>query len=194
MRKKDETLRDTLLGFAREIVTRQGPDALNIRAIAKRAGVASGTLYNYFEGKDDILLAVTDEYWREALVDLRKEIQAENFPEQLREIYAFLRGRLAASASMLMGSLRIVETAGRGRMLSMLKVLGSDIIQRMRQDRSISPDIWNENLSDGEFADFIIVNMIASLRMNAPGIDPFIEIVKRTLYWEKEKHNDSSIN
>lgn len=189
MRKKDETLHHTLLEFAREIVNEQGPDALNIRALAKRAGVAIGTVYNYFESKDDILIAITEEYWRKALVELRNEIQADTFSEQLREIYAFLRNRLADSAGMLMNSLRNVETAGRDRMSSMQKVLITAILHRMRQDKNISPDIWSETLSDERFADFILMNMMMLLRMNTPSIDPFIEIVKRTLYLKKENHN-----
>jgi AcrR family transcriptional regulator len=191
MRKKDETLHHTLLEFAREIVNEQGPDALNIRALAKRTNVASGTVYNYFESKDDILLAITEEYWRKALAELRNEIQADTFPEQLREIYAFLRNRLADSAGMLMSSLHNIESAGRDRMSSMQKVLMTAILHRMRQDKNISPDIWDETLSDERFADFIFMNMMMLLRMNAPSIDPFIEIVKRTLYLKKENHNDT---
>lgn len=194
MRKKDETMHDTLLELAREIATEQGPDALNIRALAKRAGVASGTVYNYFEGKDDILLAITEEYWRKALMELRNEIQADTFPEQLCEMYAFLRNRLADLAGLWMNSLRSVQLAGRDRMASMQKVLGTAIIQRMRQDKNISPDIWNETLSEERFADFVLMNMMALLRMNIPSIDPFIEIVKRTLYLKKENYNGTGIS
>ncbi len=185
MRKKDETMHDTLLEIAREIATDQGPDALNIRALAKRAGVASGTVYNYFEDKDDILLAITEEYWRKALVELQNETQADTFPEQLREIYVFLRNRLAGLAGMWMNSLRNVQLAGRDRMSSMQKELGMTIIHRIRQDKNISPDVWNETLSEERFSDFVLTNIVMLLRMNAPSIDPFIEIVKRTLYLKR---------
>lgn len=181
MRKKDETLRDTLLDHARKIAIEQGPDALNIRALAERAGVATGTVYNYFDSKDDILLAITEEYWRKALVDLDNEVQADTFPEQLREIYAFLRNRLADSAGFWMNSLRSGQAAGRDRMSSMQKELGSAILRGMRQDKSISPAVWNEALSEERLADFVLMNMLLLLRMNAPSIEPLIEIVKRTL-------------
>ena len=43
MRKKDDTLRDTLLALARKIADEDGLDAINIRFLAKKAGVATGT-------------------------------------------------------------------------------------------------------------------------------------------------------
>ena len=181
MRKKDETLRDTLLDLAREIVSAQGPDALNIRTLAKNAGVASGTVYNYFASKDDILLALTEEYWQKTLLDMKGEIRADSFPGQISEIYAFLKNRVGESAGVLMGSLRNVEMAGRQRMASMQRVLQAAIIERMRSDARISPNIWNGALTQEQFADFIIMNMMVLLRMHAPNIDSFVEIVKRIL-------------
>lgn len=186
MRKKDETMHDTLLDLAREIAAEQGSEALNIRALAKRAGVASGTVYNYFESKDDILLAITEEYWRKALETLRKDMQADTFPGQLLEIYVFLRNRLADLAGMWMNSLRSVQPAGRDRMSSMQKELGAIILHGMQQDKNIPEDVWSETLSAEGFADFVLMNMVMLLRRNAPGIGPFIEIVKRTLYLREE--------
>lgn len=182
MRKKDETLRETLLEYARGIASEQGLDAINIRALAKQAGVASGTVYNYFESKDDILLAITEEYWRKALEELREEIRADTFPEQMREIYAFLQKKIACSAGMLMHSLHNVEAAGRDRMTFMQKALGEAIVYRVRQDKTIPPGVWNEALNEERFADFILMNMMALLRMNASNIDAFVEIIKRILY------------
>lgn len=182
MRKRDEGLRDALLEQAREMIDAEGPEALNMRALAARAGIASGTVYNYFAGKDDILLALTEEYWREALAEMRGEIHADKFCDQLCEIYAFLKSRVAGSAGMLMGSLGDVEAAGRRRMQTMQQALRAALMERMRGDKGIRPDVWNEALTEEEFAGFIIMNMMDLLRMNAPNIDTFIEIVKRILY------------
>ena len=83
MRKKDETLRDTLLSLARSIADTDGIDAVNIRTIAQRAGIATGTMYNYFSNKDEILLALTEEYWMQALVEMKTAITADSFCQQL---------------------------------------------------------------------------------------------------------------
>ena len=182
MRKKDDTLRQTLLDLSRDIVNTDGADALSIRVLAKKAGVASGTVYNYFENKDEILLVLTEEYWRRTLIEMRSVIQAQGFTAQLREIYAFLQSRVASSAGMLMSSLGNVESAGRLRMQSMQQVLRTAIIERIRADGTVRQDVWSPALTEEAFADFIIMNMMVLLRMNAPNIDSFIEIIKRVLY------------
>ena len=51
MRKKDDSLRGILLDSARTIADTEGIEAVNMRSIAQRAGVATGTVYNYFSSK-----------------------------------------------------------------------------------------------------------------------------------------------
>ena len=79
MRKKDDTLRDTLLDCARCVADAEGIEAVNIRSIARKAGIATGTVYNYFANKDEILLALTEAYWKQALVELGDAITSDSF-------------------------------------------------------------------------------------------------------------------
>jgi AcrR family transcriptional regulator len=52
--------RDRILGAARDAVAEAGVDA-TMEDIARRAGVAVGTLYRHFPAKDDLLVAVMDD-------------------------------------------------------------------------------------------------------------------------------------
>lgn len=182
MRKKDENLRAALLDIAREIANEKGLYAINIRAIAKKAGVASGTVYNYFENKEDILLALTEEYWRKTLLELKSKIQEDSFPAQIQKVYSFLHEQLNESANTLMQSLHNVEALGRDKMSAMVKALGEEIINQISLDKNISSDIWDEKLTKDDFAEFVLMNILALLRMNETNIDPFIEIIKRLLH------------
>ena len=95
MRRKDDTLRDTLLELSRNIADKEGIDAVNIRAIAQKAGVATGTVYNYFANKDEILLALTEEYWMQTLDEMRMAISADSFCENLHKIFFSSRSGLS---------------------------------------------------------------------------------------------------
>ena len=182
MRRKDDTLRDTLLYYARNIADAEGVGAINIRSIAQKAGVATGTVYNYFSSKDEILLALTEEYWKQTLLEIKTVIDADSFCGQLEEIFTFLKEGIDNSAGKLMYSLGNVETSGRELMMSMKTDLEEDLIQRMEKDTHLRKDIWNETFTKEQFARFIIMNMTVLLKTKAPDIQFLIEIVKRTIY------------
>ena len=55
--KRNQTKR-SLLESARDLVAERGSDRISIQEITKRADVATGTYYNYFETKRDIFVAV----------------------------------------------------------------------------------------------------------------------------------------
>ena len=182
MKRKDSALRGRLLKLSREIADKDGIEAVNIRLIAKKAGVAAGTVYNYFSGKDEILFALTEEYWKKALCEMKTEISAGTFWEQLQEIFFFLKERIDQSAGKLMGSLGTMEISGQVRMASMQSELESFLVQRMEQDVNIRTDIWSETFTPKRFARFIMMNMLMLLKEETPNVSFFIEIVKRIVY------------
>lgn len=182
MKRKDDTLRDTLLSLARNVADTEGIEAVNIRSIAKKAGIASGTVYNYFSNKDEILLALTEEYWERALLEMRTKITADSFCGQLQEIFSFLRERIDQSAGKLMNSLGNVEIAGQTRMIYVQTELEAALIQRMEQDAKIRRDIWDETFTKEQFARFIMMNMTALLKARAPDISFFVILIKRIIY------------
>ncbi|MGE0867428.1 MAG: TetR/AcrR family transcriptional regulator [Kofleriaceae bacterium] len=53
-----ETAREAILDAAEHVVLQAGLDGATAAAIATRAGVAVGTLYNYFSDRDDILASL----------------------------------------------------------------------------------------------------------------------------------------
>jgi AcrR family transcriptional regulator len=53
-----EARRNLILDAAIEIIAEQGFQRTTIKQIASKAGVADGTIYNYFKNKDDILMGV----------------------------------------------------------------------------------------------------------------------------------------
>lgn len=182
MRKKDDSLRETFLRCAREIAERDGPGALSIRSLAQSAGVAAGTVYNYFSSKDDLLLALTEEYWRETLAGLEGELTASSFPDRVEQLFFLLKDRVMASAGMLMRSLEHVEAAGQARMGSMQQELEKDLLRWMDRDPDVRQDLWSAVFSRKAFARFLLGNLTAALREGGPDIQFLAELIRRTVY------------
>jgi AcrR family transcriptional regulator len=182
VRKKDDTLRGVLLDISHRIADTEGIGAVNIRSIAAKAGVATGTVYNYFSNKEEILLALTEEYWSQTLLEMQAAAGGGSFCEQLQEIFAFLKKRIEQSAGKLMNSLGNIGTEGQARMTCMQSALETAFVERMEQDPGIRKDIWTESFSKEQFARFLMVNTVTLLKADAPDISFLLEIIRRVLY------------
>jgi TetR/AcrR family transcriptional regulator, cholesterol catabolism regulator len=73
-----------------------GYDAFRMRDVANRAGVSPGTIYRYFESKDDLLMACLHQ-WLDSLVEVTwQELSSMSESlERLRHLAAFLTLELA---------------------------------------------------------------------------------------------------
>lgn len=74
MRLKDENKRKAILAAGIDVFAAAGFHNAKISHIADKAGVAAGSIYSYFETKEDILLSLFDEIW-EALFRQGLDIQ-----------------------------------------------------------------------------------------------------------------------
>jgi AcrR family transcriptional regulator len=182
MRKKDEALKDTLLDCARAIAAGEGADAINIRRLAARAGIATGTVYNYFESKEDVLLALTEGYWRETMEEMRFAVRAERFSGQLREIILFLREKISGPGGAWMRSLSGAEAEGRERMRAVQAVLRDALVRRLERDSAIREGVWRAPFTRERYADFALRNVLWLIEADEADIDFFLGLVNRTLY------------
>lgn len=144
--------------------------------------MAAGTVYNYFAGKDEILLALTEEYWKKTLSEMKDEVTAESFCGQLEQIYRFLRKTIDSSAGRLMHSLGNVEDTGLVKMESMKAVLEKSIVRMLEEDGKVRSDIWDEAFTKEQYARFVMMNMTMLLKAGTKEFCFFLEIVKRTIY------------
>lgn len=79
--------RDAILRAATQAFARHGFFHAQVADIAREAGVAAGTVYLYFRGKDDLLASVFERAMREAIDEGRAAVDASATPaERLRRI------------------------------------------------------------------------------------------------------------
>jgi AcrR family transcriptional regulator len=63
MPKAIEGAHEAILSAASRLLAAEGYDSLNMRAIAVESGVATGTIYNYYKAKDEIVFALMQREW-----------------------------------------------------------------------------------------------------------------------------------
>ncbi len=87
--------RDAILRAAIETFAARGFFNAQVADVARAAGVAAGTVYLYFRGKDDLLISIFERTMKEAIAEGRESVDSQaSPPERLREIAALHLGRL----------------------------------------------------------------------------------------------------
>lgn len=71
-----------ILAAARKLLDQSGLEAMTMDDIAAAAGVAKGTLYLYFQSKDDLLLAMISQVGENILRDVEAALQAPGTPPE----------------------------------------------------------------------------------------------------------------
>jgi len=71
-----------ILAAARKLLEQRGPEAMTMEEIAAAAGVAKGTLYLYFESKDELILALITQVGENILQDVGASLQAPGSPQE----------------------------------------------------------------------------------------------------------------
>jgi TetR/AcrR family fatty acid metabolism transcriptional regulator len=94
MRHKDNEKYSRIIAAATKVFARKGFYKAKVSDIAQEAGVADGTIYIYFNHKDDILISLFEEKMQEVLDNMEKQISSESDPLAKIEKFAFLHLRL----------------------------------------------------------------------------------------------------
>jgi len=81
--------RDAILAAAQRVFARHGYHDARTSEIAREAGVAEGTLYNYFPSREDIFLSLFEERWKSFTDRVRRRTSALADPnDKLKSIFA----------------------------------------------------------------------------------------------------------
>jgi TetR/AcrR family fatty acid metabolism transcriptional regulator len=93
--------RDAILRAAIDVFAGRGFFNAQVADVARAAGVAAGTVYLYFESKDDLLVSIFERTMREAIAEGRAAVAPVRDPiEQLRTVARVHLDRLGRDRSL----------------------------------------------------------------------------------------------
>jgi TetR/AcrR family transcriptional regulator, fatty acid metabolism regulator protein len=88
---KSVAKRSVILDAALRTFAGRGYTDTKVAEIASEAGVAEGTLYNYFQSKEELLLALFDEKWGGIIDDIKKKISRLDDPnDKLKAVFSLV--------------------------------------------------------------------------------------------------------
>jgi TetR/AcrR family transcriptional regulator, fatty acid metabolism regulator protein len=93
--------RDAILRAAIDTFAARGFFHAQVADVARAAGVAAGTVYLYFRGKDDLLISIFEKTMKEAIAEGRRSVAPIDDPiARLREVARLHLDRLSRDRSL----------------------------------------------------------------------------------------------
>jgi AcrR family transcriptional regulator len=164
--------RAAILDAARRVFLEQGYEAVTIRDVVRETELATGTFYNYFRTKQDLLRALVEDYVRDLTAELRRvRGAARSLDEFVHGAYLAAFTRIARDPSlyhlMMRNEPAVRSLYADGVMGISLQALRDDIEDAIR--RGIMPPLDANLLAAALFgAGYEIGRMLAA----SPKRDP----------------------
>ncbi|MDJ0345815.1 helix-turn-helix domain-containing protein [Streptomyces sp. H10-C2] len=147
LRRDAQRNRDALIAVARSAFAQDGIDA-PLESIAKRAGVAIGTLYRHFPTRIDVIEAIFAEKLAEWLAAAERGAAAEDawegFAGYLEDMCALQAGDRGFND---LASMRLPSSPEVERMRLRISVLSCAILDRAQRAGVVRPDLTPEDLA-----------------------------------------------
>lgn len=180
------TSREEILEVIRELIRRQGWEAVNVRAVASACGVAVGTLYNYFPSRDALVAASVESVWKDIF---HHGDAMEDFGDILSCVrWLYRRMEYGAQRYPNFFSLHALnfgegeKAQGRRQMLNIWEHIRLRLSAVAAQDPNLRPGAFGPSFTADQFAGVLFSLMLSALLRRDYDPSPVLEICRRTLY------------
>ncbi len=114
-----------ILAAARRLMEQKGADALIMDEIAQAAGVAKGTIYLYFQSKDELIQALLSQVGEAIILDLEAILaKSDPPPEKLRQVVNLLLHYVDRESTLFPVYLRELVRSKSGREITLSSLQG----------------------------------------------------------------------
>lgn len=184
------TSREAILAVGREIVREAGTDGLNIRDVAARCNISVGLVYNYFQSKSDLSVAIIASVWQEIMQGFKPGDASLGFAQAVESWFCnmqkgFLRypGFFSVHSMSAVGKkAEIDKSHGRNEMEAYLGMLKGGLLKSLCSDKRVRADAFSDDFTPKSFVDFVFSNVISILARGETSCEFLLEVIKRTIY------------
>lgn len=175
---------ELILNKAKELMTRDGLNSLNMRSLSKACDIALGTIYNYYPTKKDLIVQMMVEYWEEYFRKLEAiESKDNTLYDKLREIFLELKEFIGRFREVwlkpeLYAKPDYIKDGMKKENIYMEKLVKS-IENILIKEQAVSS--IQLKLGTHEVAQFIVLNFITIIQMPVLKYDSFEIILKELI-------------
>lgn len=180
------TSKEAILKVCRDIVASKGLTAVSMRSVADKSQIALGTLYNYFDNKDELLLAAVEDIWKDIFHMNGRCSSEQSFPEYVNYFFECVQaGAKHYPGFFSAHSINIANSEkekAKSTMGNYFKHMKESMLEVLQADSNVSVDAFSSSFERSEFIDFVLDNLLMLLVQGKKSCGMLIEIIQRTIY------------
>lgn len=180
------TSKEAILKVCRDIVASKGLAAVSMRSVADKSQIALGTLYNYYDNKDELMLAAVEAIWKD-IFHMDYGCSAEqSFPKYVEYMFECVqKGAEHYPDFFTAHSISIANSEkekAKSTMENCFKHIKEGLLEVLQADSNVSVDAFSTSFEKMEFIDFVLDNLLLLLVQGKKSCGMLIEIIQRTIY------------
>lgn len=167
------------------MVSEEGVQAINMRAVARRCNVALGSLYNYFPSKEELVTSTIESVWQDIFHtegDCKTDLP---FPDYVNWIFESAKKGAEqypdffTAHSIIFASNTI--SRARRTMEQYFSHMREGLVQVLKADQNVRQDAFSGTFTMSAFIDFILKGLLSALA-EQKSCAVLTEIIRRSIY------------
>ncbi len=178
------TSKSAILLKIREIVAKEGLNALSIRRLAKEVGSSVGTIYYYFPSKEELIIEAIESVW-EDIFQVDDFNSYDVFSEYIADVFSHISDGIKRYPNFFTLHSIMLKTDDSKAKCSMqiyMEKLRDIMKDVLKKDLRIKKSTFNENFSEDDFISYIISNIMSLITDKSFNKEFFVAVIERVLY------------
>ena len=177
--------KDAILIKIREIVARDGLDALSIRGLAKELDCSVGIIYYYFESKDELIVEAIESVW-EDIFQADETSNYDSFLAYISDSFTHISSGIKKYPNFFTLHTLMLQTDKRSEAKSMMQIymtkLKSNMKEVLNRDSSVKKGVFTDDFTEDDFINFVMSNIMSLILDPSYKKEFFIKIIDKILY------------
>ena len=179
------TTKEEILQACLHMAAEEVPQAVSMRSVAGRCGVALGTLYNYYADKDALLIATVESVWQDIFHPMGRCPAGTSFPAYVTGLYDCARRGAEAYPGFLTAHSIAIAHARRGEAQSVMERQfvhkRARLLAALRADPAENRAALTPPLTEEALVDMTLDSILLLLVKQAEDCAALAEILRRLL-------------
>ncbi|WP_297632525.1 TetR/AcrR family transcriptional regulator [uncultured Clostridium sp.] len=174
MPKIIKDVENKILLEAKNLLVNSNYASFNIRELSKKSGFSTGTIYNYFTNKKELVNSVFFKDWDDALERMSKiNVTYSTFEEKLFQIYLEMDNFLKVFFQIFLEISSLSHSNCHPACLNSLKDLLDEIVTCEKLNKNLTSNLSNETICK-----FLISNLMLLCTDKTLNFDEFYSMIK----------------